>query len=345
MIKLFGCDLGIDLGTSSLVISVPGKGIVVNEPSYVAFDTESQKVLYAGKRAYYLQGREPKGVEVCQPIKNGVISNYELTEQMLRYFINRVIKKSIFRPRVVAAVPAFATDVEKRTLISVIITAGARSVCLIESPLCAAFGSGVDPMHPNGVFVIDIGGGTTDMAVVSQGSMSQTETVDIAGDAFDREIMKFIKEKFDVLIGIRSAEDIKRQIGCAVPRPDEIVMSAKGRNLLNGMPKVVDISSNDVCHCLKPLLTEITSAAQIMFERTSPQLVADITSSEVLLTGGSAELYGMDQLFSEALELDVRVVDRPSLAVAKGATVALNKMHILDNYGYQFKTKEDVRTR
>ena len=337
--------MGIDLGTSSLVISVPGKGIVVNEPSYVAFDTESQKVLYAGKRAYYLQGREPKGVEVCQPIKNGVISNYELTEQMLRYFINRVIKKSIFRPRVVAAVPAFATDVEKRTLISVIITAGARSVCLIESPLCAAFGSGVDPMHPNGVFVIDIGGGTTDMAVVSQGSMSQTETVDIAGDAFDREIMKFIKEKFDVLIGIRSAEDIKRQIGCAVPRPDEIVMSAKGRNLLNGMPKVVDISSNDVCHCLKPLLTEITSAAQIMFERTSPQLVADITSSEVLLTGGSAELYGIDQLFSEALELDVRVVDRPSLAVAKGATVALNKMHILDNYGYQFKTKEDVRTR
>lgn len=342
---MFGYDLGIDLGTSNLVISVPDKGIVLNEPSYVAYDTETEKILYAGRRAYYLQGREPKGVAVTQPIKDGVISNYALTQQMVRYFINRVIKKSIFKPRVVAAVPALATDVEKRTLISVIITAGAKSVCLVEEPLCAAFGSGVDPLHPNGVFVIDIGGGTADMAVVSQGSMSQTETVKIAGNDFDNEIVKFLKEKYDVFIGIRTAEEIKRHIGCAVPREEEITMSAKGRDSVTGMPKVVEITSNDICHCLKPLLTEIISAAQVMFERTSPQLVADITSGEVLLTGGSSELYGLDKLLAETLELDVRVVEQPNLSVAKGAAVALSKMHILDNYGYQFKTKEDVRIR
>jgi rod shape-determining protein MreB len=342
---MFGYDLGIDLGTSNLVISVPGKGIVINEPSYVAYDIETEKILYAGRRAYFLQGREPKGVAVIQPIKDGVISNYSLTQQMVKYFINRVIKKSIFKPRVVASVPALATDVEKRTIVSVIITAGARSVCLVEAPLCAAFGSGIDPIHPSGVFVIDIGGGTTDMAVVSQGSMSQTETVKIAGNDFDNEIVKFLKEKYDVLIGIRTAEEIKCQIGCAVPRQEDITMAAKGRDSVTGMPKVVEVSSNDICHCLKPLLNELTSAAQVMFERTSPQLVSDITSSEVYLTGGSSQLYGIDELFAETLELDVKVVEQPNLCVAKGATVALSKMHILDNYGYQFKTKEDVRIR
>ncbi len=342
---MFGYDLGIDLGTSNLVITVPDKGVVLNEPSYVAYDTESEKVLYAGRRAYYLQGREPNGVSVIQPLRDGVISNYDLTQQMVKFFINRVIKRSIFKPRVVASMPALATDVEKRTLISVIITAGARSVCLIEEPLCAAFGAGIDPQQPNGAFVVDIGGGTTDMAVVSQGSMSQTETVKIAGNAFDEEIARFLKEKYDTLIGLRTAEEIKKTIGCAVPRTEEITMTVKGRSMLNGMPVSVEISSNEIYHCLKPLLAEIAAAAQIMFERTSPQLVADITTSEILLTGGSAELYGLSELFAETLEQDAVVVPQPNLCVAKGACVALNKMHILDNYGYQFKTKEDVRIR
>ena len=342
---MFGYDLGIDLGTNSIVIAVPDKGVVINEPSYVAYDIETEKILYAGRRAYYLQGREPKGVEVVQPVRDGAISNYSLTQQMVKYFIGRVIKKSVFRPRVVASVPALATDVEKRTLISVIITAGARSVCLVEEPLCAAFGAGIDPIHPSGVFVIDIGGGTTDMAVVSQGSMSQTETVKIAGNDFDEEIMRFMREKYDILIGIRTAEEIKKAIGCAVPREEEIKMTAKGREVHGGMPKVVEVSSNEICHCLKPLLTELTAAAQVMFERTSPQLVADITSGEVLLTGGCAEMYGMDKLFAEALGLEVRVVAHPHLCAAKGASVALSKMHILDNYGYRFKNKDDVRIR
>lgn len=342
---MFGYDLGIDVGTSSVVITVPGKGVELNEPSYVAFDTESEKILYAGKRAYYLQGREPKGVEIVQPIKNGVISNYSLTQQMVQIFINRVIKNSIFRPRVVACVPALATEVEKRTLISVLIRAGARSVCLIEEPLCAAFGAGIDPIHPSGVFVIDIGGGTTDMAVVTQGSMSQTETVNIAGDALDEEIVKYLKETYGILVGIRVAEEIKKSIGGAVKRSEPITMAAKGRNIKDGLPLVVEVTSNEICECLQPVLHQLTDAAKVLFERTSPQLVADITSSDLLLTGGTANLYGIDKLFAEELGLDVRIVKEPELAASKGACVALNKMHILDNYGYEFKTKEDVRIR
>ena len=193
---MFGYDLGIDLGTNSIVISVVGKGVVLSEPAYVAYDCNKGEMLYAGKRAYYLEGREPVGVSVIQPIKNGNVSNYELAQQMVEYFMNKVLKKNIFKPRIVASVSSDSTDVERRTLISVLISAGARSVCLLEQPICAAFGAGVDPINPTGVFVIDIGAGSTDMAVISQGAMSQNETVKIGGDDFDEAIVKYLKDIF-----------------------------------------------------------------------------------------------------------------------------------------------------
>ena len=342
---MFGYDLGIDLGTSSIVISVPGKGVVVNEPAYVGYDTETEKILYAGRRAYYLEGREPKGVCVIQPIMNGAISNYSVAQQMVQFFINKIIKKSIFKPRVVASVPALATDVERRTLISVIISAGARSVCLVESPLCAAFGAGIDPLQPTGAFVIDIGAGTTDMAVISQGSMSQIDTLDIAGSRFDDEIAKYMREKYGVLIGKRTAEEIKNRISCAVLREEDISMQAKGRDMLSGMPACVEITGNEIYYCLKPLFDELTAAARVLFERTTPQLVADITSSGVIITGGCSEIYGIDKLFSEALGVEASIAPRAELCVSKGTMIALNKMHILDKFGYKFQTKQDVRIR
>ncbi|MFR6066286.1 MAG: rod shape-determining protein [Eubacterium sp.] len=342
---MFGYDLGIDLGTSSIVISVPGKGIVVNEPSYVAYDTETEKILYAGRRAYYLEGREPSGVSVIQPIINGAITNYSIAVQMVEFYINKIIKKSIFKPRVVAAVSALATDVERRTLISVIITAGARSVCLVEEPLCAAFGAGVDPLQPTGAFVIDIGGGTTDMAVISQGSMSQIDTVHIAGNRFDEEITRYMRDKYGVLIGKRTAEEVKNRIAGAMPRDEDVTMQVKGRDMFSNMPAAVEVDGNEIYECLKPLFEELTSAASVLFERTTPQLVADITESGAIITGGCSEIYGIDKLFSEALGIDVTVAPRAQLCVAKGAMTALNKMHILDQYGYRFKTKQDVRIR
>ena len=325
---MFGYDLGIDLGTSSIVISVVGKGVVLSEPAYVAYDVNKSEMLYAGKRAYYLEGREPVGVSVIQPIKSGNVSNYDLACQMVEYFMNKVLKKNIFKPRIVASVSSDSTDVERRTLISVLISAGARSVCLVEQPLCAAFGAGIDPLNPTGVFVIDVGAGSTDMAVISQGAMSQNETVKIGGDDFDEAIVKYLKEKHGLLVGLRTAEDIKKTIGSAVMRDTDVTMNAKGRNVLSGLPKVVEITGNES-----------------MFERTSPQLVADITNSSVLLTGGMSQLFGLDKLISQTLNLDVTIPVRANLCVSKGCELALKKMHILDGYGYSFKTKEEVRIR
>lgn len=342
---MFGYDLGIDLGTSSIVISVVGKGVVLDEPAYVAYDTESEKMLYAGKRAYFLQGREPNGVTVIQPITAGAVSNYSLAEQMVEYFMNKVLGKNIFKPRVVASIPSQSTDVENRTLISVIISAGARSVCLIEEPLCSAFGSGIELTNPSGAFIINAGAGTTDVAVVSQGSMSQSELVKIGGNDFDEAIIKYLKYKYGLLVGLRTAEEIKKNIGCALHREAEITMEAKGRNTLSGLPKVVEITGNEICDALTPLLTQITNVAKAMFEKTSPQLVADITDSGLILTGGGAQLFGFDKLIGETLGIDVTVPVRPNYSVAKGCEVALKKLHILDQYGYSFKTKEEVRIR
>ena len=342
---MFGYDLGIDLGTNSIVISVVGKGVVLSEPAYVAYDCNKGEMLYAGKRAYYLEGREPVGVCVIQPIKNGNVSNYELAQQMVEYFMNKVLKKNIFKPRIVASVSSDSTDVERRTLISVLISAGARSVCLLEQPICAAFGAGVDPINPTGVFVIDIGAGSTDMAVISQGAMSQNETVKIGGDDFDEAIVKYLKDKHGLLVGLRTAENIKKTIGSAVMRDTDVTMSAKGRNVLSGLPKTVEITGNEICECFGELLDQIMTVAKSMFERTSPQLVADISNSSVILTGGMSQLFGLDKLISQTLNLDVTIPVRANLCVSKGCELALKKMHILDGYGYSFKTKEEVRIR
>lgn len=342
---MFGYDLGIDLGTGSIIISVVGKGVVLEEPSYVAYDFKNDKILYVGKRAYYLQGREPENVSVIQPIVDGAVSNYSLACEMVRYFINKVIKKNIFKPRVVASVPSISTDVEKRTLISVLINSGARSVCLIEEPLCSAFGAGVDPSNPNGFFVINIGSGTTDMAIISQGSMSQIETIKTAGDSFDEAILKYLNERYGLLVGLRTAESIKKSIGGAVKRENNITMTAKGRNVDTGLPMTVEISSNEIYLCLKPQLDKIIESAKALFERTSPQLVADITSGSLILTGGMANLYGLDKLISDEMSLQVMIPVNPHLCVSKGCEVALKKMKVLDLYGYSFKTKEEVRTR
>lgn len=342
---MFGYDLGIDLGTSSVIISVVGKGVVLNEPAFVAYDEEKEKIIYAGKRAYYLQGREPNGIRVIQPIVNGAVGNYSLACQMVRHFMNKVLKKNIFKPRVVASVPSVSTDVEKRTLISAIISAGARSVCLVEEPICAAFGSGIDPLNPAGAFVINIGAGTTDMAVVSQGSMSRFETIKTAGDAFDNAILKYIRDYYDLYIGIRTAEEIKKSIGCAVERENDITMQVKGRNSVSGLPKSIEISGNEICKCLQGELEKIVSTAKTILENTSPQLVADVTNGELLLTGGCAQMHGMDALLKNALRVEVRIPPHPVTCVSLGCEVALKKMHLLDQYGYSFKTKEEVRTR
>ncbi len=341
---MFGYDLGMDLGSSSIVIEVPGKGIVVNEPSYIAFEKETGKILCAGKKAYYLEGREPEGVEVIQPIVGGAITDYAMAQQMLHYFINKVIKRSMFRPRVVTTVSALNTDVERRTLISVIISAGARSVCLLEEPLAAAYGAGLDPQSPTGAFIIDIGAVTTDMAIVSGGSLNQIETSKIAGNRFDEEITRYLANEYGLLVGKRTAEDVKQNIGSAVERENDVVMNVRGRDKVTALPKTVEVSANELWEASKELYNELAALAVTLFERTTAQLVTDISSGEVILTGGCANIYGMDKLFANALSLDVTTTPHSELCVARGTMAALNKMHVLDEQGYRFLTKEDVRT-
>ncbi len=341
---MFGYELGMDLGSSSIVIEVPGKCIVVNEPSYIAFEKETGKILCVGKKAYYLEGREPDGVEVIQPIVGGAIIDYSMAQQMLHYFINRVIKRSMFRPRVVTTVSALNTDVERRTLISVIISAGARSVCLLEEPLAAAYGAGLDPQSPTGAFIIDIGAVTTDMAIVSGGSLNQIETSKIAGNRFDEEITKYLASEYGLLVGKRTAEDVKQSIGSAVERENDVVMNVRGRDRVTALPKTVEVSANELWKASKELYNELAALAVTLFERTTAQLVTDISSGEVILTGGCANIYGMDKLFANALNLDVTTTPHSELCVARGTMAALNKMHVLDEQGYRFLTKEDVRT-
>ena len=258
---MFGYDLGIDLGTTNIVIGVPGKGIRLDEPAYVAYDEEKEKVLYAGKRAYFLEGREPEGLRVERPILSGVVGHYELAQQMMRHFINKVIGNSLFKPRVVVSVPAMHTDVEKRTIVSVMIHAGARSVCLVEEPLCAAFGAGIDPMQPSGAFVIDLGGGTVDMAVISQGAMSQSESLKVGGNDLDAEIVKFLREAHNVAVGLRTAEEIKRTVACALPREEDVTTYAKGQDLLTGLPREVEISGNALYLALQPYFETVAEHA------------------------------------------------------------------------------------
>ena len=343
VIKLFGYDLGIDLGSSAVVISMPDKGIVLNEPAYIAYDIDSERIIYAGRRAYYLEGREPKGMKVIAPIKNGVISNYDYASMMLKYYINRVIKKSVFKPRVVASIHTMATDIEKRTLVSVLISAVARSVCLVEKPLCASFGAGLNPNDSRGQCIINIGGGVTDMAIITQGVMSQTEMVKIGGNNFDNEIIRFIKEKHNMVIGKRTSEDIKKSIGGAVPRNDELTMTVNGQSIETGLPLSVEVTSNEIIYCLKPLIEQIVNAAKGMIERTSAQLMADIKVNGIVLTGGSSMLYKLDEYLSEQLEIETHIANEPDTCVALGAMIALNRMGMLDNLGYHFMKKDDVR--
>lgn len=257
-----------------------------------------------------------------------------------------MIGNSLFKPRVVVSVPAMHTDVEKRTIVSVMIHAGARSVCLVEEPLCAAFGAGIDPMQPSGAFVIDLGGGTVDMAVISQGAMSQSESLKVGGNDLDAEIVKFLREEHNVAVGLRTAEEIKRTVACALPREEDVTTYAKGQDLLTGLPREVEISGNALYLALQPYFETVAEHAGALFERTSPQLVTDIGNTGVLLTGGGANICNMDRLFSDALGgVPVRKATDEMHCVAKGCVVALEKMHLLDQYGYRYQTKEDAHIR
>ena len=323
---LFSKDIGIDLGTASVLVFVKGKGVVLREPSVVALDKNTGKLLKVGAEAQQMLGRTPGNIIAIRPLREGVISDYDMTERMLKEFIRKVSTFSLIKPRVVICVPSGITEVEERAVIDAGIQAGARKVYLIEEPVAAAIGAGIDIAKPDGHMVVDIGGGTADIAVISLGGVVESASIKIAGDKFDEAVVKYIRKKHNVLIGDRTAEELKMSIGCVFPRPEEVTMEIKGRCLMTGLPRVFSVSSSEMIEAFEEVSSRILEAIHGVLERTPPELVADISTNGIVMTGGGSLVWGFDKLIESHTGIETHVADDAISCVAYGCGKSLESV-------------------
>ncbi len=322
-------DIAIDLGTSSVLVYVKGKGVVVEEPSVVAVDKASGKVLKVGKEAEMMLGRTPGNILAVRPLEDGVISQYDVTLKMLKYFLRKVAGPSIFKPRVMVCVPSGITEVEERAVYDATLAAGAKKTYLIEEPIAAAIGAGFDIAKPEGRMIVDIGGGTTDIAVISLGSIVVSDSLKLAGDKIDEAIIKYIRRKHNVLIGEVTAEEVKKKIGSAWPFDNEYVMNVKGRCLTEGLPKMVTIGSDEVREAVMPVAKAIADGVCHVLERTPPELVGDIAVGGITMTGGGSLIYGMDRLIERASGIKTYIAENPTTCVVIGTGRSLDNIPVL----------------
>ncbi|WP_036606740.1 rod shape-determining protein [Oribacterium sp. P6A1] len=319
MFSLISNDIGIDLGTSSVLVYIKGRGVVLKEPSVVAVNKDTNTVLAYGEDARLMLGRTPENIAAVRPLRQGVISDYTLTEQMLKHFINKAVgKRTLRKPRISVCIPSGATEVEKKAVEDATYHAGAREVTIIEEPVAAAIGAGIDISKPQGNMIIDIGGGTSDIAVIALDGPVVSESIKVAGDDFDEAILRYMRKKHNLLIGERTAEDIKINIGCASKRPENITMEVRGRNLVTALPKTVVVSADEIMDALLEPATMIVNAVHNVLERTPPELAADIYERGIVMTGGGALLYGLDKLMHEKTGINCMLAEDPLTAVAIG---------------------------
>ncbi|MCR5032571.1 MAG: rod shape-determining protein [Lachnospiraceae bacterium] len=312
-------DMGIDLGTASVLVYIRGKGVVLREPSVVAFDRDTNKIKAIGEDAREMLGRTPGNIVAVRPLRQGVISDYTVTEKMMKYFIQKALrKKTLRKPIIAVCVPSGVTEVEKKAVEDATYQAGARDVKIIEEPIAAAIGAGIDIAKPCGNMIVDIGGGTSDIAVISLGGTVVSTSVKIAGDDFDEALVRYMRKKHNLLIGERTAEDIKIRIGSAFRRPEPAYMEVRGRNLVSGLPKTVRISSEETEEALREPTAQIVEAIHSVLEKTPPELAADIADRGIVLTGGGSLLNGLEDLISEKTGINTVTADEPMLAVAIG---------------------------
>lgn len=328
----FSDDIGIDLGTANVCVYVKGKGIILQEPTVVALERETDDILAVGEEARQMLGRTPANIIAVRPLKDGVISDYDITERMLKYFI----KKSggagrFFKPRIMVCVPSGVTEVEKRAVQKAAMQAGSKSVYLMEEPVAAAIGAGIDISKPDGVMVIDIGGGTTDIATISLGSIVTNTSIKVAGDKFDDAIVKYMKREHKLYIGDRTGEDLKKNIGTAYEREEPVSMECRGRDLATGLPKSVLVTSEEMLEALDEPLQAICDAVHSVLERTPPELAADISNSGIMITGGGALLRGIDDRIKARTGIDVKIAEDPMSCVAVGTGLALESIEMLEN--------------
>ena len=323
-------DIGIDLGTANILINIKGEGIVLNEPSVVAIEEDTKKVLAVGEEAHQMLGRTPGKVKAIKPLKDGVIADFETTELMLDYFIKKAKAKNIFcKPRILICCPSNVTDVEKNALKEAAERTGAKKVFIEEEPKVAAIGAGLDISKPSGSMIVDIGGGTTDIAVLSLGSIVTSQSIKIAGNTFDNDIIEYIKSKYNLLIGEITAEKIKIEIGTVYLDTKKEKIEVKGRNLINGLPKSLEISNNEVKIALNDSINEIIKTIKQVLEQTPPELSADIINKGIVITGGGALLNGIDTLFHEELDVPIYIAESPLTCVAEGTGIMLENLNLI----------------
>ena len=312
-------DIGIDLGTASILVYIKGKGVVLKEPSVVAYDRNTNEIKAIGEEARMMIGRTPGNIVAIRPLKQGVIADYTITEKMIRYFIQKAIGKRTFRkPRICVCVPSQITEVERKAVEDATFNAGAREVYLVEEPLAAAIGAGIDITKPCGNMIVDIGGGTTDVAVISLAGTVVSESIKVAGDDFNEAIVRYMRKKHNLLIGERTGEEIKIKIGTCYPRQEELAIDVRGRNLVTGLPKTVTITSEETLEALSESANQIVEAVHMVLERTPPELAADISDRGIVLTGGGALLTGLEQLLEERLGITTMTAEEPTTCVAVG---------------------------
>ena len=327
---MFGQDIGIDLGTATVIAYVKGKGIVLREPSVVAVNNVTGQVLAVGHEARRMLGRTPGNIVATRPLRDGVISDYTVTEKMLKYFISKICGRFFFAPRIMICIPSQVTEVEKKAVIDAASNAGARKVYLIEEPIAAAIGAGIDISKPCGNMIVDIGGGTTDIAVISLGGSVVSSSIKVAGDKFDEYIVKYIKKKHNIMIGERTAEDLKVNIGCVYPKIQDTEMDIRGRDLVTGLPKTLTVHSSEMLEALIEPAMMIVDAVHSVLERTPPELSADISDKGIYMTGGGCLVDGLDKLLQEKTGINVMIAQDTVSCVALGTGKALDNLDVLE---------------
>ncbi len=324
-----GATIGLDLGTSTVLVYMAGKGIVLREPSVVAFDVETGEIVSIGYEAFKMLGRTSSRIVVTHPLENGVVADFELTREMIRYFLQKVCEYKVFKPKVIISVPNYVTIVEKRAVADAAKEAGARKTYVIEEALAAAIGAGVDISAPHGCCVVDVGGGTTDIGIISLNGIAVSSSIKVAGNTFDDEIIRYLRSKHNVLVGERTAEKIKTEIGSLVPLDTELKTVAKGRNLLTGLPQSVEVSSTELLEPLRAVAMQIVEAIKDVLEQATPELICDLFEDGLVLTGGGSLIKGMPELILQETGVSVRVPEDPVACVVKGTGMALKYADLL----------------
>ncbi len=339
---MLGTKIGFDLGTTTIAANVDGKGIKINEPSVIVYDCFEEKVKAIGKEAYKMLGKTPDYLTAIRPIIDGDIYDYGALEQMLCYFIQKICGNRILKPSIIACVPSETNEIDKKTVTDLLISSGAARACVIEEPLAAALGAGVSIKNPEGVLIVDIGGGTTDIAVVTRGCIANSSSVGIAGNAFDEDICRFARRERDTVIGSITAEKVKKQVGAAKFLDAELAVRAVGKDYITKLPKSIELTSTDIFLCIREHLEKIVESIKLLLSGTQPELVADIAKNGMIITGGGANIQGIDDYFRTKFGFNVKCAESPELCVANGLGVLLDDIKVLEENGYVFRSYADM---